>query len=162
MPSPVQAATTARLHYVLETGTGTHKGFIQERQPLYRICRLTPALYTCQSCTNYFDSTIFANSWDRIVLFGIRKFFMNEDIRSLVFRKFSWTNIFGLRSNSLFSATLTLVLLWETVERSTVNWASNRKIGISLATSSLAYNLVDWYSTAAQQFVLTIIQTYIQ
>ena len=27
-----QAATTARLLYVLETGTGTHKGFIQEKQ----------------------------------------------------------------------------------------------------------------------------------
>ena len=36
-----QAATTARLHYVLETGTGTHKGFIQEMQPLYSLCRLT-------------------------------------------------------------------------------------------------------------------------
>ena len=27
---------------------------------------------TYQSCTEYFGSSVFANSWDRIVLFGLR------------------------------------------------------------------------------------------
>ena len=69
--------------------------------------------YLYQSCTEYFDSSVFANSWDRIVLFGLRyseifherrysvfglrKFFKNEDLQSSVFGYFSWTKIFGLR-----------------------------------------------------------------
>ena len=29
-------------------------------------------LRAVQSCTEYFGSSVFANSWDRIVLFGLR------------------------------------------------------------------------------------------
>ena len=36
------------------------------------------------------------------ILFGIGKFFMNEDIRSSVFGNFSETKIFGLRSSEIF------------------------------------------------------------
>ena len=64
-----------------------------------------PVLGWDQSCTEYFDSSVFANSWDRIVLFGlryseifheqrysvfgIRKFFISEDLQSSVFGNFS-------------------------------------------------------------------------
>ena len=36
------------------------------------------------------------------ILFSIRKFFMNEDIRSSVFENFSLAKIFGLRSSEIF------------------------------------------------------------
>ena len=57
-----------------------------------------------QSCTEYFDSSVFANSWDQIVLFGLRssEIFRNEDIRSSVFGNFSETKIFGLQSSEIF------------------------------------------------------------
>ena len=81
----------------------------------YNILFNTPAW---QSCTEYFDSSVFANSWDRIVLFGLRyseifherrysvfglrKFFISEDLRSSVFENFSLSKIFGLRYSDIF------------------------------------------------------------
>ena len=38
-----------------------------------------------QSCTEYFDSSVFANSWDRLVLFGLRYLEIYHERRSSVF-----------------------------------------------------------------------------
>ena len=85
-----------------------------------RYLYITTQVRVCteQSCTEYFGSSVFANSWDRIVLFGLRsseifhqrissvfglrKLFISEDLRSSVFENFSLAKIFGLRYSDIF------------------------------------------------------------